>query len=378
MAPSSRLAVRLATLPHDALVQLFSHEALAELAAQACADSPAVAARAEAVLAAHQPVPQWAVEGVLLSSDLVPHVLAPLEQEDGAVAAACSAWAAGWRATADGRRRLKQVPFSFPQELLGGYSNLQLAVIPGDEERLVVSDIFFQQTRVLDRSMAMIDELQSSDVHAADEQSLFTVDDRLRRLSHDGTELARYHEEEEKGLALPVLAPGGLLFCVAFDDDDNEQDEIVALDAQTLQLRYRFGRSLLNYACQMAVVGDELFVCDCNNDRLQVFSLAGEHRRSITGEWTKPALLCFAKDRLYLVEDEDDEEEEDEEEGEGEDGRLCGKRIFVLSLQGDTLQVFTLPDEQACEGFCCFGNQLLVTCNRSPADERAMLALSGV
>ena len=106
MAPSSRLAVRLATLPHDALVQLFTHDALAEFAAQACADSPAVAARAEAVLAAHQPVPQWAVEGVLLSSDLVPHVLAPLEQEDGAAAAACSAWAAGWRATAEERRRL--------------------------------------------------------------------------------------------------------------------------------------------------------------------------------------------------------------------------------------------------------------------------------
>ena len=60
MAPSSRLAVRFAQLPHDAL---------AELAAQLCADGGAVAvAQAEAVLAAHQPVPQWAVEGVLLSS----------------------------------------------------------------------------------------------------------------------------------------------------------------------------------------------------------------------------------------------------------------------------------------------------------------------
>ena len=72
MAPSSRLAVRFAQLPHDAL---------AELAAQLCADGgAAAAAQAEAVLAAHQPVPQWAVEGVLLSSDLVPRVLAPLEQ----------------------------------------------------------------------------------------------------------------------------------------------------------------------------------------------------------------------------------------------------------------------------------------------------------
>ena len=81
MAHSSRLAVRFAQLPHDAL---------AELAAQLCADGGAAAAQAEAVLAAHQPVPQWAVDGVLLSSDLVPHVLAPLDLEDGAAAAPSS------------------------------------------------------------------------------------------------------------------------------------------------------------------------------------------------------------------------------------------------------------------------------------------------
>ena len=49
--------------------------------------------RADAILAAHKPLPQWAVEGVLLSSDLVPHLLAPLQLKDGAVAAVCSRWA---------------------------------------------------------------------------------------------------------------------------------------------------------------------------------------------------------------------------------------------------------------------------------------------
>jgi hypothetical protein len=48
----------------------------------------AAATQAESLLAAHDPVPQWALEGVLLSSDLMPHVLAPLELEDGAAAAA--------------------------------------------------------------------------------------------------------------------------------------------------------------------------------------------------------------------------------------------------------------------------------------------------
>lgn len=34
----------------------------------------------------------------------------------------------------------------------------------------------------------------------------------------------------------------------------------------------------------VTTTGEELFVCDYGNDRLQVFSLAGEHRRSIAGE----------------------------------------------------------------------------------------------
>jgi hypothetical protein len=59
-----------------------------------------------------------------------------------------------------------------------------------------------------------------------------------------------------------VLAPGGLLFCVIFPDvGGNDVDEIIALDAQTLQLRRRFGLGLLNDANQLAVAGDELYAC---------------------------------------------------------------------------------------------------------------------
>ena len=138
-----------------------------------------------------------------------------------------------------------------------------------------------------------------------------------------------------------MLAPGGLLFCVLLDNTDTYgQDEIIALDAQTLQPRHRFGKSLLQEVDgDMVVAGEELFVCDSWNDRLQVFSFAGEHRRSITGEWKRPVALCFVKDRLYLVEGADNSKDE---EGELKNP-LLGRRIFVLSLQGDTLQVYTNP-----------------------------------
>merc|ERR1712086_795569 len=79
-----------------------------------------------------------------------------------------------------------------------------------------------------------------------------------------------------------------------------------------------------------------------------VFSLTGEHRRSIVGEWRLPTRLCFAKDRLYLVE---------------HDGYDPARRIFVLSLQGDILQVVTHPTKPTAtfERICCFDRKLLAS-----------------
>ena len=158
-------------------------------------------------------------------------------------------------------------------------------------------------------------------------------------------------------------------------------DEIVALDAKTLQLRHRFGLGLLNCAQQLAVVADELYVCDSDNHRLQVFSLTGEHRRSITGAWRSPRRLCFAKDRLYLVEEEYINDEDDPV------APLQGRRILVLSLQGDILQVVRHPSEPTNRftSVCCFDRKLLASFV-TPRNESAgihtpkygMLALRGL
>ena len=133
-----------------------SHRALAECAALLCANSPADAARAEAALAAHQPVPQWAVEGVLLSTDLLPRLLAPLASGDGAAAAACSAWAAGWRATAWRRRKLERVPFHWSAGLFDA-EDLDFATIPGDVERLMVSRHDDVSTRIFSPNMSKLE-----------------------------------------------------------------------------------------------------------------------------------------------------------------------------------------------------------------------------
>ena len=108
----------------------------------------------------------------------------------------------------------------------------------------------------------------------------------------------------------------------------------------------------------MAVGGDELYVCDTRNHRLQVFSFTGEHRRSIVGEWREPERLCFAKDRLYLI-------ERDYQDDDDTDYRnpLQGRRLLVLSLQGDILQVITNPTDPTAmfTSICCFGRKLLAS-----------------
>ena len=424
---SSRLAARLGQLPHGVL---------AELAAQLCSDSPALEAAAEECMAAHTPLPHEMVERVLLSPDLVPHILGSLEAEDGAAAVVCSQWLDGWKATNEPRRWLKQVPLDFPEELLGRQSGapqgsrvsssvssrcvfqagaarfscicdelltcLRMSATP--DGRLVVHTC--NEVLILDRSMRVLQRLTDpylQDVNplTADDTSIFFSPCRWRTEGGEhGVDVLRFTQGLETRAAeyrlvdhhvyWSVLAPGGLLFCVMRKRachpayGDGERDEIIALDAQTLHPRHRFGLGLLNEAGQLAVGGDELYVCDTNNHRLQVFSLTGEHRRSIVGAWRRPKRLCFAKDRLYLLEAEGCKEEE-EDDGDTT-APVQGRRVLVLSLQGAILQVVTHPTEPSARfhSICCFNDKLLARylCYQEHAGTRSnkcgMLALQGL
>ena len=396
MAPSSpRLAARLSEL---------SHAQLLEIAVAGCEASLEVASRAEAFLTTHKLSHphhvSWStwfshsldlslqpelVEGVLLSSDLAPYVLAHLQLEDGAAAAVCSLWAEGWKATSEGRRRLTRVNFDFPGDLLTDFDDLGVILREDqdrDQEQLVVSS--GHTVSILDRSMNIVDRFLCEDrlgCITADTQSIYGTNsfDSIIRLTHDGAVDSTYEDPDgsPRYMYCPVLAPGGLLFCVSYNYEQNdcELDEIVALDAHSLEPRYLFGKSLLNDARGLALVGEELFVCDMKNDRLQVFSLTGEHRRSITGEWKRPSSLCVMKDRLYLV-----EHYESEADGPYKDSQARARRIFVLSLQGDTLQVYPLPIREGSRfsgSLVCFDGKLLVPYIDSSRARFEIVALLG-
>ena len=267
---SSRLSLRLAQLPHDVL---------AVLAARLCSESLALQAIADECLAAHAPLSLDLVERTLLSPDLVPSILGPLEAEDGAAAAVCTQWLVGWQATNEPpwpRRRLKQVPLDLPEEI-DTRSYLEMAATL--DGRLVVRE--GPTVHILDRSMRVLQRVarvwNSGRVIAADDDSIFSIadDTTLRRVTYDGTIVAQFELQGYQFLH-GVLSPCGLLFSVLFDREVGGagEDEIVALDAKTLQLRHRFGLGSLNDAQQLAVAGDELYVCDTNDHRLQKSSLS--------------------------------------------------------------------------------------------------------
>ena len=193
--PSTRLSLRLGQLPHDVL---------AALAARLCSESPALQATAEECMVAHTPLPHELVERVLLSPDLVPHILGPLEAEDGAAAAVCSQWLAGWKATNEPRRRLKQVPLELPEELpeeidLG--NGLYMSATPDGRLMVLVrlnspepTDVDYG-VRILDSSMRVLQTVacEHDGLIAASDDSIFHVFyEYMHRSSQDGTVQAEY------------------------------------------------------------------------------------------------------------------------------------------------------------------------------------------
>ena len=121
---------------------------------------------------------------------------------------------------------------------------------------------------------------------AANDEAIFvTTEDpaSIRRYARSTSEEThRYELEGIDACWALTLAPTGILFAsVTVEREGGVVDEILALDAQTLQPRFRFGTALgatITFGC-MVVEGEELFVCDSNHDCIRVFSLQGEHRR---------------------------------------------------------------------------------------------------
>lgn len=348
----SRLAARLALLPHAVL---------AELCALAC-DAPADDSRraADAALALHSPLDCNLVDEVLLSPDLLPRLMAKLEVEDAPAAAVCTGWRQAFVATRKFRRKLHPAIVGQPDfELLRPRA---FAALPDDKRLTIESE---GRLHVVDRRMRHLQTICEADSTAGDIDSIVASNDglfvsernpaRLRRLHPETFELlAVYSACEYSGFCTMVAAPGQFLFAAA-DVSIDGSNEIVKLDSLLFELDHAFGRDLLSADCLrgMTVVGQELFVGDRARRCVHVFSFDGEHLREVRGDWGTPRSLCFAEGRLYLT----------EVRTYGVEGP--GHRIFSLTPEGETLQIYTpdqqtLPAEDTICSMCAFDGRLIL------------------
>ena len=150
-----------------------------------------------------------------------------------------------------------------------------------------------------------------------------------------------------------------------------------------------------NAAWGLAVVGNEVYVGDKKSCSIHIFSVAGVHLREIRGDWRQPRQLVHFDGRIYLTEHtrdgEEDEEEDAEDEEWCEERKRAGKRIFVLTPEGQTLQVWyhgtRQPEIYRLHRMAIFGRKLLVSIPTytQPADGvadtvygRSLLALKGI
>jgi hypothetical protein len=354
-ARHGRLSARLSRLPH---------EVLADFCATLCCERRDACTAADALLAEHDPLPAWATAEVVLSPDLAPNLMAPLDLVHGAAACVCKTWLVAWDATSEGRRGLcAPTPMHLPNfELV---RRPQVIASPNGERLCIAGS---NCLRLFDRRVETLQDLHPFDTPrrgigcAMSDDSLYAILDeddtagsRLVRYEFDGTgsPVAAF---ESPGLLLTscmAFAPNNLalIFCVP---DETETQTFLGFDARTLEERFRFEVPIHlreRDIGDMTVVADEVFCADPEARCLHVFSLSGEHLRDVRGPFREPCFVEHYNGRLFVCEYPGrDEEEWAEERGpNGEvlreedwsaEKKAAGRRIFVLTPQGETLQVF--------------------------------------
>ena len=311
-------------------------------------------------------VPAWAVSQIFLSDDLLPWMFATLEMKDCAAASVCSAWRAAWIATEEGRRGLRHVEMpAFGYDI----AEMPIASSPAGDilchsnnDTLTVVDAACRAVFTCQGAKLpfLVSSCRLYELHQSNHIKSYAMADDL-------PQIAEHIDDRYDGFTSLTLA-AGLLFAIGFPYEyaDGAVDEIVALDAETLVVRARFGKSVFAIEANgLAVIGDELYAAEKQRGCLQVFSLAGEHLRTIArGGWRQPDELLHYDGRLYLTEyaglDEEHDDDEEEEADWSEDRKAAGRRIFVLTPQGETLQVWKSPGGEFLGPMHLFGRKLLV------------------
>ena len=315
-----------------------------------------------------------AVIEVFTSKDLLQYIVARMAFTDVQAPCVCKDWNAAWTATDSMRRGLRPIKPELDFEA-GGCA--KLAAFP-DGDRLCVFDCDGQSCDIykgMGDPYALSEyELEHDLDHLVGPLEWFA---HCAAVSNDSLFLAlsgrefrpsafplRRFDLDDFSLAAEVMLPlsGPSVRCTAMAVASNDLifaatnhysllsqfdalDYVTAFDAHTLQERFRFrlpelsgglrirGATGGGRTCAMALVNDELYISGAKTAALHVFSLGGQHLREVNGEWLSPERIHFANDRIFLCETQTSLREAKK-----------GARIVVITPQGQTLQVYNLPN----------------------------------
>ena len=393
-APSPRATMadryepRLSHLPHAVLVQLAA-EGMRAMSDEARRS-------AEEVIAAHSPVPAFAVAQVLTAPDLVGCLLQSLGLKDSPTARVCTAWRHAWSL----KHQLTPGQLRVVHTGLGSFRN-PTHVTPRPEGGVLVPDY----------GNTCLQQFSQHGQHEADLCEGVVNTPSALALMGDGTAWVLASDNEALvRVNLTTGAPLIELSCEDFGEDwnssvndvalagdallvlsagDIESTCIAVLSAETGDFRFSFGEfgsedAQLRAPESLTVHDDLVYVADMCNHRIQVYQLSdGRHVRSIgrtgqapdwddeegadiwatfdgderigsaPGEFDEPCGVAIGHGRLYVSE-------------------RHGRRIQVLTLEGEPLHVVASPDGRPLGGLCVDDDRLWVM---GPSDELSHMHL---
>lgn len=439
--PSNLVLYDAVTARLSAQLSCLSHDVLADLAAAMARASQSAHSLADAVLAKHARV----AESIFQSPDLLACVLSSFELQDAHAAMVSKIWEQAWKRNMEQRWNevLRPAPLAVPGiDINAGSSVFMMAAPPSGA--FLCCAYNNRSAKILDPSMRVRHSINRFPNHLV--QGIAAGEDRIYLSAGGGPDAAsrviaftsdggttgvefvfENFEDEPSQLALA----DNVLFA-AVDENTYESSRIIALNAHTLEQQFTFGSgffqadadSITHRATSMTVAGNALYIGRGCSHSLQVFSLAGEHLREVSGDFRVPLQVQHFKERLYLLEEEEyvegddliDEESLPEEEGdddsegedieEGDDDEADGddlrrqarkqeiveslstnKRVFELSLAGETLQVWKVfPGEPGptcpfykrwfwVHSMCVMGDRLILRQGKSDTQKLVALRL---
>lgn len=335
---------------------------------------------AEEVIAAHSPVPAFSATEVLTSPDLVGCLLQSLGLKDCRTARVCTAWRNAWilkDQSALGQLRVVYTCFA-------GFGFMR-HVTPRPEGGVVVPDYRNRCLKQFSKQGQHESVLLCEQVVHHALSGLAFMGDGTVWIASDTEELVRVNlatgptiiklDCQEWSFNVNDLARAGDALLV-LSDGDAERPCVAVLSAETGDFRFSFGKfgsddAQLRAPMSLAVHGGLVYVADTCNHRIQVYQLSdGGHVRSISrtgqaphwdeatddawavhdedkrigsapGEFNEPVGVAIGHGRLYVSEE-------------------AGRRIQVLTLDGEPLHVIASPDDKPLGDLCIDGDRIWV------------------